>query len=301
MFSFLKKPYPYTAFSLKDVLTYFIIGCFVSFFLIVFQPFEISIWHPSYKLLKLLGFGFVSFICPIIFKVFTEVLFRKTKPEETWTVWKESIALVLLLLFIALGNLCYSNLIGIAHFGFGELLFVAGATFLLGLFPVVASVAIKYNRFLILNQKDAQLMEEEVMAFQKRDELQVPRQEMHTEPKAPELLVLVSENEKDKIGLNPEDLLYIESADNYSTVYHIKQAVVVKQMMRGSLKRFESQIAFPFIIRCHRSYIVNLKQVNHIKGNAQGYKIEFKTELSEQIPVSRSYSKILFERLEELK
>lgn len=301
MLSFLKKPYPYNSFSLKDVLTYFIIGCFVSFFLIVFQPFEISVWHPHYKLLKLFGFGFVSFVCPMVFKMLTEFLFRKTKPEETWSVWKESVALVLLLLFIAIGNLCYSNLIGIAHFNVEQLMFAASGTFLLGLFPIVASVAIKYNRFLMLNQKDAQLMEEEVLAFQKREELQAPEEEVTPGPKPVEVLVLVSENEKDRVEMSPEELLYIESADNYSTVYYIKQAVVVKQMLRGSLKRFESQIAFPFIIRCHRSYIVNLKQVSHIKGNAQGYKIEFKTEPSGEVPVSRSYSKTLFERLEALK
>lgn len=301
MLSFLKKPYPYNAFSKKDILTYFIIGCFVTFFLSVFQPFEISIWHPNYKLLKLSGFGLVSFVCPVVFKLVAEILLHKTKPEETWAVWKEIVSLVLLLLFIALGNLCYSNLIGIAHFGIGELLFAAGSTFLLGLFPVCASVAIKYNRFLLLNQKDAQLMEQEVMAYQKREELQVPSPEIHPGPKAEEWLILVSENEKDKIELNPEELLYIESADNYSTVFYLKRGTVSKQLIRGSLKRMESQITFPFVIRCHRSFIVNLKQVNHIKGNAQGYKIELKTELSEEVPVSRSYSKALFERLEALK
>jgi hypothetical protein len=301
MLSFLKKPYPYNSFSLRDVTTYFIIGCFVSFFLIVFQPFEISLWHPHDKLLKLLGFGLVSFVCPVLFKLLTEFLFRKTKPEQTWSVWKESVALVLLLLFIAIGNLCYSNLIGIAHFEMEQLFFAASATFLLGIFPVLASVAIKYNRFLLLNQKDAQLMEEEVMAFQKRDELQSPGQETTIGPKTAGSLILVAENEKDKMELNPDDLLYIEAADNYSTVFYLKNRSVAKQLIRGSLKRMESQIAFPFIIRCHRSYIVNLKQVNHIKGNAQGYKIEFKTVPSGEVPVSRSYSKTLFERLEVLK
>lgn len=301
MLSFLKKPYPYNSFSLKDVLTYFIVGCFVSFFLIVFQPFEISIWHPEHKLLKLFGFGFVSFICPLIFKLLTEFLFRKTNPEVSWAVWKESMALILLLLFIAVGNLCYSNLIGIAHFGIGELVFAVSASFLLGIFPVFASVAIKYNRFLMLNRKDAQLMEKEVIDFQKREEAQVALQEAAAEPKTKEQLVLMSENEKDTIELDPEALLYIESADNYSTVFYLRHQAVLKQLIRGSLKRMESQITFPFIIRCHRSYIVNLKQVGHIKGNAQGYKIEFKTKPGDEVPVSRSYSKALFERLESLK
>jgi DNA-binding LytR/AlgR family response regulator len=117
-----------------------------------------------------------------------------------------------------------------------------------------------------------------------------------------ETLVLMAENEKDKLDLNPNNLFYIESSDNYSTVIFLNDDhKVSKKLLRGSLKRIESQITFPFIVRCHRSYIVNLKQINHIKGNAQGYRIEFKSELNDAIPVSRSYSKALFERLESLK
>ncbi len=300
MISFLKKPYPYNSFSLKDVIVYFIIGCFVSFFLIIFQPFEISIWQPEHKFLKLFGFGFVSFICPLIFKVIAQFLLKRSVPEESWKVWKETLALILLLLFIAVGNLCYSNLIGIAHFELDQLLFAAASTFLLGIFPVFASVALKYNRFLLLNQKEAQLMETGVLEFQNREEIRLPDQSRISETDN-KLLILTSENEKDKIELNPEELLYIESADNYSNVVYLRHQSVTKQLIRGSLKRFESQISLPYIIRCHRTYIVNLKQVNHIKGNAQGYRIEFKTELSDTIPVSRNYSKTLFERLEALK
>jgi DNA-binding LytR/AlgR family response regulator len=101
--------------------------------------------------------------------------------------------------------------------------------------------------------------------------------------------------------LKPEELLFIESADNYSNIVFYRNNKVNKQLLRGSLKRIESQITFPFIVRCHRSYIVNLKMINHIKGNAQGYRIDFKVELKDTIPVSRNYSKALFERLESLK
>jgi hypothetical protein len=301
MFSFLKKPYPYNTFSYRDVYSNFLIGCFVAFFLIVFQPFGVSIWQTNYKVLKLLGFGFVSFICPLIFRFISTSIFKKQNPEESWTVWKETLGLLLVLVFITFGNLCYGNLIRISHVNFQELLLTLTATLLLGLFPITANVLLKYNRFVILNQKDAELMEAEVLDFQHRVEAGSPSDIVNETRLTQEALILFAENEKDKIELNPEELLFIESADNYSNIVFYRNHKVNKLLLRGSLKRIESQIAFLFIVRCHRSYIVNLKQINHIKGNAQGYRIEFKSELKETIPVSRNYSKALFERLESLK
>ncbi len=172
---------------------------------------------------------------------------------------------------------------------------------LLGVFPISVSVAIKFNRFVDLNQKDAELMEAEIVKFQNRTEMETPIKKVDAETVTGELLILIAENEKDKIELKPEELLFIESADNYSNIVFYRNNKVNKQLLRGSLKRLESQITFPFIIRCHRSYIVNLKLINHIKGNAQGYRIEFKMDLGDTIPVSRNYSKALFGRLESLK
>lgn len=301
MVEFLKKPYPYYPFSFRDVYSNFLIGCFVAFFLLVFQPFGVSIWQTEHKLLKLFGFGFVSFICPLIFRLISTSVLKKNNPEETWMVWKEMLGLILVICFIAFGNLCYGNFIKISHFNLQELSLALVATFLLAIFPIMANVALKYNRFVALNQKDAELMEAEVFDFQQRVEIEAPVENIIPEVQADGLLILIAENDKDKLELKPEELLFIESADNYSNIVFHRNGKINKQLLRGSLKRIESQITFPFIIRCHRSYIVNLKLINHIKGNAQGYRIDFKNNLSDTIPVSRNYSKALFERLESLK
>ena len=273
----------------------------MAFFLIVFQPYGISLWQTDGKILKLFGFGFVSFICPLVFRfIFTSVL-KNRNIEETWVVWKEILGLLSVICFIAFGNLFYGNLIKISHFNFQELSLALAATFLLAIFPITANVAIKYNRFLALNQKDAELMEAEVLHFQNKVETESSIKKEHNEIINNGLLVLIAENEKDKIEIVAEELLFIESADNYSNIIFYRNNKVNKQLLRGSLKRIESQITFPFIVRCHRSYIVNLKLINHIKGNAQGYRIDFKIDQIDSIPVSRNYSKALFERLELLK
>jgi hypothetical protein len=143
MFSFLKKPYPYYSFSFRDVYSNFLIGCFVAFFLIVFQPFGVSIWQTDYKILKLLGFGFVSFICPLIFRFISTSIFKKQNPEETWTVWKETLGLLLVLVFIAFGNLCYGNLIRISHVNFQELLLALAGHFFIRTFSHNGQCAFK--------------------------------------------------------------------------------------------------------------------------------------------------------------
>ena len=301
MLSFFKKSYPYRDFCNRYIVSSFCIGAFVALFLIVFQPFDISKWETDYKTLKLIGFGFVSFICPLVFKFVFDVVFKNPKREETWVIWKEIVSILMVLCLIAIGNLCYSNCISISSFEPKYFIFTFFATVILGVFPIGASVAIKYTQFLTLNKKEAELMEAEVLSFQERIEGNNDHKLRQENVPSQTLLELIAENEKDKIELKPEDLLYIESADNYSTVVFVKNNQITKQLIRGSLKRLESQIPFLFIIRCHRSYIVNLKQINHIKGNAQGYRIEFKAELSDTIPVSRNYSKTLFERLESLK
>lgn len=267
----------------------FLIGMFVAFFLIVFQPFEISLWETKHKVFKLLGFGLVSFICPMTFKVFLELIAKRSGPEKNWKVWKEIIALLAALLFIAIGNLIYARLIGIVELGTGDFLIAMLVTFLLAIFPLTVNIAMKYNRFLALNQKEAQEIGQELKSYEQRLAEQVVHSKENTSPELPLLLNLIAENEKDRLELLPEDLLYIESADNYSNVVYLKNGSPSRQLIRSSLKRLETQIAFPYIIRCHRSYMVNIRQIEEVSGNAQGYKLSFKTPGIDPVPVSRNY------------
>jgi uncharacterized membrane protein len=300
MLPFLSKPYPYNPVSGKDLGSNFLIGCFVAFFLLVFQPFDISLWETPYRFWKIMGFGVVSFLCPTIFRLLSALALRYSKPEESWTVWKEILALLLVLLFIALGNMLYGNLIGIAAISFSHLALAVLATILLGIFPITANVALKYNRFQALNRKEAEQIDQEVKSYQQRADAEQPQQNDSSLLETP-LLILVAENEKDRLELRPEDLLYIESADNYSNIVFLKKGLVSRELIRGSLKRLETQITIPYIIRCHRSYIVNVRQVNEVSGNAQGYKIGFKISGVNPVPVSRNYGKEVLAHLEAMR
>jgi hypothetical protein len=70
-------------------------------------------------------------------------IFKKQNPEETWTVWKETLALLLVLVFIAFGNLCYGNLIRISHLNFQELLLALAGHFFIRTFSHNGQCAFK--------------------------------------------------------------------------------------------------------------------------------------------------------------
>jgi DNA-binding LytR/AlgR family response regulator len=53
------------------------------------------------------------------------------------------------------------------------------------------------------------------------------------------------------------------------------------------------------IFRCHKSYLINLTQVAHISGNAQGYKLHLQNSTIE-IPVSRTLNATIKEKFGDL-
>jgi tetratricopeptide (TPR) repeat protein len=110
------------------------------------------------------------------------------------------------------------------------------------------------------------------------------------------IISLIAENDKDKLEIHISSLLYIEASDNYSAIYYRQDKQIHKSLLRSSLKRMEEQLQeFDFIVRCHKSYIVNLSQITKVSGNAQGYKLHI-SDVQFEIPVSRKFPKSYLEQ-----
>ena len=93
-----------------------------------------------------------------------------------------------------------------------------------------------------------------------------------------------------KISVTLENLLYIESADNYATIYYINKSNRSHYMNRNSLKWIEENLTEDTpLIRCHRSYIVNLDRVKILKKEKSGIVLELDAEATPNIPVSKTY------------
>ncbi len=61
------------------------------------------------------------------------------------------------------------------------------------------------------------------------------------------------------------------------------------QLIRSSLKKVNERInEFDFILRCHRTFIVNINYIKEIIGNSRGYKIRLEN-LDFPVFVSQKY------------
>jgi DNA-binding LytR/AlgR family response regulator len=95
-------------------------------------------------------------------------------------------------------------------------------------------------------------------------------------------------NTNEHVTLEISDLLYIEAVGNYVKVCHLQGNEVHTHMLRATLKQMEDALqAYPMIVRCHRAFMVNLKQVEQISSNSSAMQLVM-LHTHEAIPVSRS-------------
>ncbi|MBC3540689.1 LytR/AlgR family response regulator transcription factor [Rufibacter sediminis] len=277
MFSFLRQPYPLSELTLsKSLLHSVLFGAIIAFTLIVFQPFGSYNWHHPSKNPILAGYGVVAAVSVFLnfyaFRRMLPWLFR----EPAWSVGKEIVWN--LAHFGTGGFLCtvYGSLAGVMPFSLDQILYMSFIAFLMGLVPAILLVMINY---VYLLQKYRPL---EPTGKKEAPAPEVSRPEEND-------LTLLAENGKDSLRLLARDLLFIEASDNYCTVFHVEDGKLQKALLRSSLSRLENQITHPAMLRCHRSYLVNLNRVQTVSGNAQGYKLHFEGT-DQLVPVARSYS-----------
>ncbi|MGF7215876.1 hypothetical protein GGR92_002016 [Spirosoma lacussanchae] len=296
MLNLLRQPYPSSESAGRQVRKAAFIGLFVGLFLLTFEPFGINLWDTDHKSLKLLGFGLVTFVVTALNFTVWNRLFPRQFSDERWTVGREILLITGNILLIALANRLYMEwllrLEGLSYsVNWVSMILI---TFLVGLFPTTGVVLLNYVR---------QLKKYRELAAQLPVHPPVQPDSL-LRPPAPvsHSLTLVADNDKDTLSLSPADLLFIESSDNYCTVVYWKdneRSKPAKLLLRSSLSRLVAQIDVPHIVRCHRSYVVNLDRVERVTGNAQGYKLHL-AEGQLVVPVSRQYNDTLVAELKSL-
>jgi DNA-binding LytR/AlgR family response regulator len=94
----------------------------------------------------------------------------------------------------------------------------------------------------------------------------------------------------EQLDLNLADLWYVSAEDNYSRLFWKENEQMQERLLRITLKNLEPQLEDPAIVRCHRSFLVNLGQDYEVRGDASGYRLASR-EIGEEIPISRSKGK----------
>ena len=92
-----------------------------------------------------------------------------------------------------------------------------------------------------------------------------------------------------RMSLKHSDLLYMQGSDNYVTVFYQAQEKLTKFMLRNTLRAMEEELKEAAIIRCHRSWLVNIEKVKLIRREKEGLLLELDSTPPSSVPVSRTY------------
>lgn len=103
-------------------------------------------------------------------------------------------------------------------------------------------------------------------------------------------LPFVDDKKSLKLAVTANAILYIEAADNYVNICYLNNDKLVRFPLRSSMRSIEQICESNNIVRCHRSYYVNLRKVRAIQKGQDGLFAELTYASAPHIPISVTYS-----------
>lgn len=279
MLRILTQKYPAPSPVLRNLIIAVLFGLFIALFLLFFEPFDINLSNNKDKVIQLLFFGFITTLVLVLFLYILPLLLPKVFSDKNWEVRHQMIFYLVILLVIATFNGIYTNYINSLTFSWYNYWWIISRTFVLGGIPIAFITVLDYNQKLKFNNNQAA-----TILKKKKELLEDSKETTHQ----------ISTDLKNEIfSFSENDFYYAVAVGNYIDMCCLDENTLKKATYRITLSSFEKQLAETSnLIRCHRSYIVNLKKVENISGNAQGLKLELKNQTG-VVPVSRKYIPIV--------
>ena len=272
---FLKQSYPFY-YEGKKLFQIIIVLLLISFlFNYMLQPFDVNpkeqkmlyfwicIIHSSSPLLVLLG---IALVCQ---------LFPKT--IDDWKIKNECTLIFFLVLFTGITqffirDVIYNNPENWSWRYFREEI---SNSFIAGVFLAPIIIFINLNRQQHKNSQKANRISSTITnakGLQNNTSVTI-----ETEVKSEKFIFL------------SDSFIYAKAEGNYAEIFLKKEDTVIKLIKRIPIKNLEIQLStLPFIIKTHRSVLLNLNYIEKVTGNAQGYKVQL-MGCPDNVPVSRNF------------
>ena len=281
---------PKTIYSTKSNIIF--IAClvlFVLFFAIIYSP-QYGLSEEETSLIKTLWYSYqalcLPICCAIILVVTTlsrTILLLTTRTarirEGDYLLWQMA-EVAATALFITLFLSLY------LHQGYFDLL----PTVLL----IYVSVAVYPYAFywLLVERVDRDLR----IAEAQRTIMRLRQGETHDDKS---MLRFADDKGVVKLVVGSDNVICIEGAGNYVTILYLTGNRLKRYSLRNTLKGIEELCAGGPLIRCHRSYYLNVGKVKLLRRGSDGLYAEIDHEGVEDIPVSKSYTAEVTQRFAE--
>jgi DNA-binding LytR/AlgR family response regulator len=128
----------------------------------------------------------------------------------------------------------------------------------------------------------------------------VATQQASANERMPRMINLKDNSGALRLTINIDSLYYLESEDNYIKVYYKLNDKIVSYMLRCKTRVVEQSLQGTGMVRCHRSYIVNISKIQSVGEEHRMHFITLNDESIRRIPVSKSYYGSLMESLQSM-
>lgn len=247
---------------------------FALLFINLFQPFGSRSWYPNISDTKYFVFSSIIILTGMLVVVISRIILVISSKKNSLLNWHYTIWILCEIIAMAIFYTLFSVLI--PKDGGGR---EVSDIFEQSLYNTSLVLLLPYSiTWLYLSWREKSRLLENI-------ELE------NTQNKSAKTLIAFPDEKGDlKISVMLENLLYIESADNYATIYYMNKSSKSHYMIRNSLKWMEENLTKDTpLVRCHRSFIVNLDKVKILKKEKNGIMLELDAENTPDIPVSKTY------------
>ena len=245
---------------------------FALLFINIYQPFSSQYWYPVTKF-EYFAFSSLIILTGMLVVIISRLIMYRYTRKRNLTYIQYALWILAEIFFMSLFYAIYSFIVKDG----GDVWEIAKAslvnTCLVILLPYTISIL-----YFSLQEKSKKLRElEEAEAGEERVDKQ-------------ETISFFDDKGSMVLSIKRSNLLYIEAADNYLIVWFVGNKGNERYMVRDSLKNLEKRLEKHNILRCHRSFMVNMDHVQVVRRSKNGVYLEMGIENLPEIPASKSYS-----------
>lgn len=242
------------------------ISVFIVFFLYIFQPFGLHTMGDGLFVLCL-KFGLITLVVSVLYELVIVKVLKIKGNDSNFTFLKWLLYMMAVMLLISVSNFIFVRIVLFDDLQWSLLPSMIRGTFAIGVFPIMIMGALALLRQEKKYQKIAVDVNDQIKANN----------------------TTTINNDDTIFGISSEQIKYIEAMQNYINIVYVNVYGELKQKMeRATLKSIVDENTAPFILRCHRSFLVNQQAIDAVSGNAQGLLLTL-NGCDKMVPVSRSF------------
>jgi|GEM_PF-5719425 len=246
---------------------------FITLFMLCFQPFELFLSERWGMAFFLTGYGFITFGLIFLFTHCLPHFLPQVFACKRWTEGKQLLLYLVFCLVWGMASCVYTQCFVCMPDRPFVTSFLLFQGYSLSLFLLPVSYLELYVR---------------AVRFKRLGEGNTPAISVFAEEVKPEAMRLAVGNGRSEFSFFADELCYIESSGNYIRVVLCRKGRVSSSLVRCSISEAQRQTdGLKHIVRCHRRYIVNVRNASGLKQREHDLFLSF-PQCNSFIPLSRS-------------